>query len=262
MMFRLDDPVSDGSPVVHLRVVKGLVMGAGGQHKQVGAAAAAGDEIVSHRQPEKAVAVTLDDEDGKSAIAESIGCGPDRRDQRRKEPGNPGSAGCLAEGRESRAEHEPVSLNALENGGGDSSAQRKSEKRNRERWRELLKKVEGANCIVLKLAPIGPAGAEAVARVIEDEGSDAALCEVALDGKPLGHNFADAVTDEDGRPSLARRWSDIDGVEPILSTGNRVLRGDDTSALWAAARDTVQKAIPYLHQPAGTGKGGSEQESV
>ena len=31
---------------------------------------------------------------------------------------------------------------------------------------------------------------------------------------------------------------------------------------WAAARDTVQKAIPYLHQPAGTGKGGSEQESV
>ena len=47
-------------------------MGAGGKDEQVGASAGAGDEFVSHLRREEAVAIALDDEDGKSAIAKGV----------------------------------------------------------------------------------------------------------------------------------------------------------------------------------------------
>jgi len=59
-----EQPVSDGRPVVRLRVVDREVVGTGRQDKEAGAAPGAGDEAVGHLHAEEAVAVALNDEDG------------------------------------------------------------------------------------------------------------------------------------------------------------------------------------------------------
>jgi hypothetical protein len=70
----LKEPVDDGSPVMRLRIVERVVVGARGKNEQFGAFAAAGDEVVSHLRGEEAITVSLDDEDGDCAVAERFFC--------------------------------------------------------------------------------------------------------------------------------------------------------------------------------------------
>jgi hypothetical protein len=247
---------------MRLGVIERLIVGAGGEDEQISAAVGAGEQVVGHGQAEEAVAISLDDEDGKGAVTESVRGRPDRRNEWGQKSGNPGSARGIAKRRICGAKHEAIGFDAIENCGSNSGAKRESEKSDGEPGRKLLEKAEGTDCIAFALAPIGSASAAAIAGVVKDERSHAALREDALNGKPLGHNFADAVTDEDSGFRFAWRRCDKDGVDEILSTGDGVLRCFYADARRARARDAIQPAISYLHQAAGAGEGGGEEESL
>jgi hypothetical protein len=88
----------------------------------------------------------------------------------------------------------------------------------------VFKKLEGGYSVLLALGPTGAAGAAAVTGIIEDEGRDASIGKEALDGKPLRHDFADSVTDEDGCSSGLSDWFDKHCIEQALSAGNLMAR--------------------------------------
>ena len=115
--------MNDGAPVFGLGIVERIVVGTGGQHKEFGAAGAAGDEVVRHLQREEAVLIAMNNENWQGATAESVLCGPDGRDNRGKKSGNPCGARSFAERGIARAEHETINDHAIENGGGDAGAE-------------------------------------------------------------------------------------------------------------------------------------------
>ena len=57
---------------MRLRVIERLVVGSGRQNEQVGASAAAAEQIVRHGKPEQFVVISLDDEDWEAAVAEGF----------------------------------------------------------------------------------------------------------------------------------------------------------------------------------------------
>jgi len=65
-------PLDDRTPVLRFGVVEGRVVRAGWKDEQIGAAAGATVQFVSHLQLEEPVAVALDDEDGKGRVAQGF----------------------------------------------------------------------------------------------------------------------------------------------------------------------------------------------
>jgi hypothetical protein len=144
-------------------------VGAGGQHQQIGAAVTACDEVVGHRQAEEAVAVSLNDENGESAVAENFFRGPDGWHEGRKKSGDPGGACRFTERGIACAEDEAICFYTIEYGWSDASSERESEDGDRDSRGELPEKLEGSDRILFALSPVNGASGAAIAGVVEDQ---------------------------------------------------------------------------------------------
>ncbi len=275
----MEEPGGDGGPIFRLGVVDGVVVGARGEDEQIGVASGTGDEVVSHRQAEETVAVSLDDEDGKRGIAQRFFSGPDRWDeggQKWRDVCGPRGA---AKRRKTSAEDEAGGSDAIEDGRCNSGSEREAEEGGWNGGGEVLEKFKCGNCVVFALEPVDVSGAAAVAGVIKNQRRDTGFSEEALDGEPLRYDFADSVTDEDG----GLRWRggrlDVDGVEQIFAAGDGVAGSGDSAfprirrrrsngwgnrrgVLGQVARDAAEEVIAHLYGSAGGGEGGGEEDSM